>query len=239
MILLLATLATGTMPDPVPMAPLVRDPVFALLVGYVRGDHFGVVTRDEVQHVLTERKRESRLPWQSARDFARVPDPSGPSAAQLTLRFEGPVNVPIPYSILWYHPGRIRASATCRLREWRLATLSLETPNDWRGPPPPPLTDVHLFALDEGELLVDIDGWLDALLGSALDDTLLSGLAIARFQNREYGFGVGHNRKGESRFGVFDLTADEVVFPIPPELRAANRAVRRELERLANPPAAR
>lgn len=231
--------ASAVVREHLPLAPLVRDPVFALLVGYVRAGQFGVVTRDEVKQALTERKRESRLPWQRARDFARVPDPSGATASQFTLRFEGPVDVPIPYKILWYHPGRIRASATNRMREWRLATLPVEAPTDWRGAPLPPLTEVHLLALDEGELILDFDGWLDAMMGASLDDTRLGGLAVARFRDREYGFGIGHNRKGESRIGVFDLTEDKVLFPIPADLRAAYRAVRKELERLANPPVAR
>lgn len=229
------TLGLGAaVPQTLPLAPLVRDPVFAVLVGYVRGGYFGVVTRDEIAAAAAQRQRKSRLPWKTARDLARVPSTEGP-AAEVTLRFQGPLDVSIPYQILWYKPGRIRSSATCRLREWHLPALPVATPHDWKGAAPPALADVSLFSLDEGELLVDVDGWLDALMGSTLDDTRMSGLAVARFRDREYGFGFGHNRKGQSRIGVFDLTADAVVFPIPKELRAANRTLRRELERLAAP----
>src|SRR5512145_1685608 len=234
---LLAVFSQAELPDPAPQALLVRDPVFSLLVGYVRDDHFGVLTRDDVGRVLTERKASSRLPWRKARDLARVPDTSG-AAAALTIRFDGPLDVAIPYSILWYNPGTIRASAVGRAREWRVATLEIEAPAGWKGAPIPHLTDVHLFALDEGQIVVDIDGWVDALLGGALDDMILGGFAFARQGSREYAFATGHNRKGESRIGVFDLSADAIVFPIPKDLRATHRAIRRKLEQLAAPPAA-
>jgi hypothetical protein len=228
--LLLTAAGESSASETLPLAPNVRDPVFAMLVAYVRADRFGLVTRDAVAQTLDGRRQRSRLPWQLAQDFGRTPG-AGDASATVTLRFSGPVDTPIPYHILWYHPGRIRASAACRFREWRLAALPFEEPKDGRKGPPSPLVDVRLFALDEGELFVDIDAWLDALLGDALDDTWLTGLAVGRYHGREYGFAVGHNREGKSRIGVFDLSADSVVFPLPQDLRAANRAVRVEYER--------
>jgi hypothetical protein len=230
LVLLLIAAGAGSASAPLPLAPDVRDPVFAMLVAYVRADRFGLVTRDAVAQTLDGRGLRSRLPWQLAEELARTPGASDASAT-VTLRFSGPVDTLIPYHILWYHPGRIRASAACRFREWRLAELPFETPPDSRKGAPSPLVDLRLFALDEGELFVDIDGWLDALLGDALDDTWITGLAVARYRQREYGFAVGHNREGKSRIGVFDLSADSVVFPLPSDLRAANRAVRSEYER--------
>ncbi len=227
--------------ESLPLAPDVRDPVFALLVAYVRGDRFGVVTQAAVARTLDGQRQRSRLPWQLARDFERTPGtigagPDGPNlgdaGATLTIRFAGLVDTPIPYHILWYHPGRIRASASCRFREWRFAELPLEAV---KGRPLPPLADVRLFALDEGEIFIDIDAWLDALLGDALDDTWISALALGRFREREYAFAVGRNRAGQPRIGAFDLSGDAVVFPLPPDLRAANRAVRHEYERRRGP----
>jgi hypothetical protein len=203
-----------------------------MLVAYVRADQLGLVTRDAVAHTLAERRQKSRLPWRLAREFARAPGASDTSAT-VTLRFDGPVDVAIPYHILWYHPGRIRASPSCRFREWRLARLPFETRKGGQKTASSLLTDVRLFALDEGELLLDIDGWLDALLGDALDDTFVACLAVGRHRDREYGFAFGRNREGKPRIGVFDLSDDSAAFPLSPELRAANRAVRREYERRA------
>jgi len=230
---LAAAASPGFASETLPLAPGVRDPVFAMLLAYVRGDRFGLVTRDEVARALDESRQHSRLPWQLARDFGRTPG-AGDASAMLTVRFSGPVDTPIPYHILWYHPGRIRASASCRFREWHLAELPFEARKDGRASPL--LADVRLFALDEGELLVDIDAWLDALLGDALDDTWIAGLAVARYQGREYGFAVGRNREGRPRIGVFDLSRDAVVFPLPSDLRSANQAVRGEYERRVGKP---
>ncbi len=227
-LLLAAATAEASAPELLPLAPDVRDPVFAMLLAYVRTDRLGLVTRETVAQTLLERRQQSRLPWRLAREFVRAPGATEASAT-VTVRFDRPVDVAIPYRILWYHPGRIRASASCRFREWRLAELPFDAPKGERAASP--LTDVRLFALEEGELLVDIDGWLDALLGEALDDTWIACLAVGRYRGREYGFAVGRNREGKPRIGVFDLSADSVVFPLPSDLRSANRAVRREFER--------
>jgi hypothetical protein len=230
MLLLAVAVGVGAALELLPQAPDVRDPVFAMLVAYVRADRLGLVTRESIAQSLAERRQKSRLPWRLAREFARVPGGKD-GGATVTLLFDGPVDVPIPYQILWYHPGRIRASSCCRFREWRLAELPFDTRKAEQRAPWPPLTDLRLFALDEGELLLDIDGWLDALFGEALDDTFVTCLAVGRYRGREYGFAVGRNREGKPRIGAFDLSADSVVFPLPSDLRAANRAVRREYER--------
>ncbi len=229
-LLLAAATRIGAAPELLPQAPDVHDPVFAMLVAYVRANRLGPVSRESIAETLVERRQESRLPWRLAREFARVSDGQD-GRATVTLRFDRPVDVPIPYQILWYHPGRIRASASCRFREWRLAELPIDTRPPGQRTPWPPLAEVRLFALDEGELLLDIDGWLDALLGEALDDTFVTCLAVGRYRGREYGFAVGRNRAGKPRIGAFDLSADAVVFPLPSDLRAANRAIRREYER--------
>ncbi len=229
-IVALAAAAIPATSELLPQAPGVRDPVFAMLVAFVRADRLGVVYRESVARALVERRQRSRLPWRLAREFARTLDGQD-DRATVTLLFEQAVDVPIPYQILWYHPGRIRTSAGCRFREWRFAELPFDTRKPVQRAPWPPLADLRLFALDQGELLLDIDGWIDALFGGALDDTFVTCLAVGRYRGREYGFAVGRNRKGKPRIGVFDLSTDSVVFPLPPDLRAANRAIRREYER--------
>ena len=78
-------------------------------------------------------------------------------------------------------------------------------------------------------LLADVDGWLDFVLGGALDDTEVRGLAVFGWKGRLYAIAVGFNREGRPRSGAFDFAEDKVLFPVPPELRAAARALRAQL----------
>jgi hypothetical protein len=219
------------LPDPLPMAPDVKDPVFAVLVGLLRSDLHGVLTREQLERQLAKSGRETLLPYQHLHELRRTDAEEGalgrPTAA-VEADFEGPLVFPIPYRILWYHPGKIRASATCVFREWSFGSVNL--PYD--PATPIELEDVHLFGLERGDVAVDIDGWLDFILGSALDDTEVNGVVIFRESGRDYGMAIGHNNKGESRSGVFDLAEDKIVFPVPAEMKLVARNMRRRLEAL-------
>lgn len=224
--------AALVLPEILPLEPEVKDPVFAVLLALVRADLYGILTREHLERELQRRRMRSRLPYGSVRDVARIPAPLG-AKALVTVRFEGRLEVPIPYSILWYHPGRIRGGDSCAFREWSLGTLQL--PYE-ASPGAPPVTlelgDVHLFDLDAGRLEVDIDGWLDRLMGSALDDTDVTGLVVFRYAGRGYGMALGHNRGRRARSGVFDFQGDRIVFPSTSELKAVARSMRSRLESL-------
>jgi hypothetical protein len=219
------------LPDPLPMASDVKDPVFAVLVGLLRSDLHGVLTREQLERQLAKGGRETLLPYQHLHELRRTDAEEGAlgrPTATVEVEFEGPLVFPIPYRILWYHPGKIRASATCVFREWSFGSVNL--PFD--PATPIELEEVHLFGLERGDLAVDIDGWLDFILGSALDDTEVSGVVIFREGGRDYGMAIGHNNKGESRSGVFDLAEDKIVFPVPAEMKLVARNMRRRLEAL-------
>jgi hypothetical protein len=219
------------LPDVLPLEPQVKDPVFAALVALVRADLYGVLTRAHLERELERRHLRSRLPYGSVRDVARVPAPTGPRAL-VTVRFEGPLAVPIPYSILWYHPGRIRAGDSCVFREWSLGTVQLPYESRPGAPASLELQDVHLFDLDGGRLEVDIDAWLDRLMGSALDDTDVTGLVVFRHAGRHYGMALGYNSGRRARSGVFDFQGDRIVFPSTAEMKAVARQMRARLESL-------
>jgi hypothetical protein len=224
--------AALVLPEVLPLEPDVKDPVFAVLVAVVRADLYGVLTRAHLERELQRRRLRSRLPYGSVRDVARVPAPPG-ARALVTVRFEGALAVPIPYSILWYHPGRIRAGDSCVFREWALGNVALPYEAK-RGAPLATLEleDVHLFDLDAGRLEVDIDGWLDRLMGSALDDTDVSGLVVFRYAGRHYGMALGYNRGRRARSGAFDFLGDRIVFPASAEFKAIARQMRARLRAL-------
>lgn len=221
--------ASAALPEALPFDPQVTDPVFAVLVALVRTDLHGTLTRAHLVRELERRRVRSRLPYAAVREVARLPAPAGIQAL-VTIRFEGPLDVPIPYRILWYHPGRIRGGDVCGFREWSLGSVGVPYQ---AGPDAASatlaLSDVHVFELDAGRLVVDIDGWLDRLMGSALDDTDLVGLAVFGLAGRGYGMALGHNPGQRSRSGAFDFQADRVVFPMSGELKAVARALRARL----------
>jgi hypothetical protein len=97
-------------------------------------------------------------------------------------------------------------------------------------------TEVRLFAMEEGDVLADVDGWLDVLAGDALDDTRVSGMGLLRYGSRRYGVAFGVNKEGKGRAGVLDFGLDKVLMPPPPELRGvASDLVRRSKALRAGP----
>jgi hypothetical protein len=85
---------------------------------------------------------------------------------------------------------------------------------------------------------MDVDWWLDKLLGARLDDTQLVGVALVKREGRRLAVAFGYTQARQGRTGVFDLAKDEVVFPAPRELLALGRELRTEVERRLVPPTA-
>jgi hypothetical protein len=214
---------------PLPVERGVTDPVFAILIGLIETDTFGCVSGAGFAREIRRSARPTRLPYQRLREVARQPATNG-AIARVSLLLDGPLATPIPYRLLFYRPGRICADARLELTEWDLGDLGPAPAMVGSGSTAATPTHVRLFAISEGGLDVDIDGWLDALAGARLDDTRLTGLALFRMPRRWWGVGLGHNRKKEPRVGLFDLAADEIVFPVPASMRPWVRRLREELD---------
>jgi hypothetical protein len=149
----------------------------------------------------------------------------------VTVSFTGRLDMPIPYQILGYHPGSVTGSEGCEFQEWAWDTFVVPA----GGPHEPEvhLEGLHLLRLRSGRLSVDIDWWLDALMGSALDDTEVAAVGLFRHQGRWIGMALGKNKKGQNRSGAFDFGADRIVFPFTQELRVVARQLRWKLEATA------
>jgi hypothetical protein len=220
-------------PLPVParpeLPPDVRDGAFAYLVHLLDTDAYGAVTGAQLRQVQAAAGRRSRIPCEMIGEVRRAP---GEAAGEgwVRARFTGPLDVPIPYSILGYHPGSLVSSQEVVAREWRTPRSVIRDP---AGDVKPDLLveDLTLWAFVEGEVVVDIDGWVDALMGSNLDDTYVVGLAFFRFRGAAYAMALGYNREGQPRSGALHLAEDEVRFPTPRELKATARDLRARLVR--------
>jgi hypothetical protein len=239
-------------PEPIPLAPTsvdsvhiglppvipaeegVRDPVFALLIGLVSSGSYGTLTEERLEQEMQRLPNRSKLPYQSLHSLTRMPIIPG-RTGQIRLEFNGDLDLPVPYSILGYHPGSFTASRECLFREWNLGTVRLEHTAEVDGKikqSTVELREVHLYGVARGKVRIDIDGWLDALLGGMLDDTDVTCLMLCRYQGRWLGFAMGYNDSGDGRSGALTFDTDEILFPSPPELRTVGRMMRKRTEQL-------
>jgi hypothetical protein len=210
------------LPDPLPFAPSVKDPVFAILLGLLDTESHGLLSREHLEREIARRKTTTRLPYHKVAQVWRRSRGDAPGS-DIALEFRGPVKVPVPYSILGYRPGDVLATATCRLRERMLGDVAL-------GPRGERFEDVRLLTVEEGQLQVDIDALVDLLAGGALDDTRVTGLAVLRHQGRRLGVAFGYNDDARGRYGVFDFGADKVLIPLPAALKGVPGDLRRRSE---------
>jgi hypothetical protein len=209
------------------VAASVKDPLFSVLLGMLDAESHGVLRGERLDREVRRRGGTDRFLYNKIAWVTR--QPNGAGAADVKVQFWTAVQLPFPYSILGYHPGKVRATVACRLREWDLGTQTL-------GVRQRTFTDVRLFALEEGDVLVDVDGWLDLLAGDALDDAKLSGLALLRSGSRRYGVAYGYNDEGQARSGVLDFGLDQVMMPPPAELKGVVRDLVRRMDALRKAP---
>jgi hypothetical protein len=210
------------------LQPGVRDPVFAALVAFVMNDGRGELTRADLVRTVEASGRRTKLP---VGFFDRVIREPGlrPLTADVVCDFTGDIHEAVPYSILGYHPGSLRSTRHTVWREWLLGSVSVPY-RDGEEARSADLEDVRLWALVEGEIWLDIDAFVDRLLGPKLDDTRVTGLLLFREKGRLCGMAVGYNRKGEGHSGALSLDDDAVRFPSPGYLRVVARTMRARME---------
>jgi hypothetical protein len=222
------------LPPVLPVDPEVKDPVFAVLVGLIQTNTYGTLTHARLQAHLDRTGKKSRLPYGAVREVLRLPGEK-PGTAHLSIEFDHDLDLPVPYSILGYHPGTFRTSKDLEFSEWILGEVRLrhDAPD---GEKPESRTlvleDVHLYGLVKGEVYVDIDGWLDNLLGSKLDDTNMVGFMLCRFEGELLGVAMGYNNAKEGRSGALSFREDKIIFPSPPEMKTIGRKMRARIEGL-------
>jgi hypothetical protein len=221
---------------PVPANPAlaedVTDPVFAFMVGLLDRDEYGSVVQEHFARVIAATGRKSRIPHEVIVAVRRARGLQ-PRTGWVRAEFTGPLDVPVPYNILGYHPGSLVSSPAVTLEEWRVGRTLVPNPAA-EGEPAFELEDLTLWGVVDGQIRIDIDGWVDALLGGKLDDTYIVGLALFRFRGERLAMALGFNREGMGQSGVLDVRADKIRFPAPMELKVIARDLRgRVLQRLA------
>jgi hypothetical protein len=126
------------------------------------------------------------------------------------------MDIPVPFALLWYHPGRIRSTTYVRFSELSAPSVRFD------GPAFGPL---YAFRLVEGAVSIDIDEWLDVLLGEIADDLDVRILAIVRWRGSWRCLLGGTGRRDRRIIAAFDLARNWIVFPVPRELIRLGLAV--------------
>lgn len=158
---------------------------------------------------------------------------AGPADAWVTLLLSRDLDFPVPYKILVYHPGSFQGTRSLTVRDLELGQQVIPhrvREKDRELDRPFTIEDVRLCILEKGRLLIDVDGWVDALAGDNIDDTSAAALVIYRRNGLWYGLALGYNRNGEPRSGTLSFSDDRMLFPTPPEARSVTLQMRRILE---------
>ena len=228
--LLAVAASAGDMPGSEIMLPEceVSDRFFAYLIGLIQNDVCGVVESGDLAAALADFKGKTSVPFERILSIYRDCGDDGPSPGRggtggrggisvrdVSIAFLGELKTPVPYDILGYHPGSVQASDTVRFREWHIPRRTIR----WSKREPLELTDVYIFGIREGWTVIDIDGWLDVLLGGSLDDTRIITLVLFKHDGDWHGLAAGFGRSGEGRSGVFNFAGNQILFPTPDRFR--------------------
>jgi hypothetical protein len=154
---------------------------------------------------------------------------------RITISLDMPrLDMPMPYSILGYHPGTLSFGSPVVVREWRLGERQV-TVREEDGSRRATLQGLVVFEIVSGWTVLDVDGWLDTLLGRKLDDAATVGFAAARGDERIIGVGNSIGREGRFIFGELDFREGTVA----PHGQPLARAVAGIVRRISDPPSDR
>jgi hypothetical protein len=192
----------------------VKDRFFAYLIGLAEADAYGELRSEDLDEALREFAGKTRVPFNLITDIQRRPgEPGKPDV--VSISFLDMLKTPVPYSILGYHPGSVVADTAVSFYEYYLPKKSVWLAKNSQVT----LTQIHVFAVYEGWVVVDIDAWVDKILGGRLDDTWLTVLGLFKYEGDWHGIAAGYGPSGEGRSGVFNFKTNNILFPTPEQFR--------------------
>ncbi len=213
----------------------VVEPVFAWVFQLVEADSLGAWTAADVQAFADGWEHPSDFPLERLAGFRRevLPDSLRMVREGLTcdrlvvIELDEPrLDMPMPYSILGYHPGTLSFGSPVIVREWRVGRREVAVRGK-EGTRPGTLEGLVIFEIVGGWTVLDVDGWLDSLLGGKLDDAATVGFGVARGAGRLLAVGNSVGREGRFIFGELDLRENTVAPHGRPLARAMAGLVRR------------
>jgi hypothetical protein len=212
-----------------PNLPEINEPFFSMVLQWAADDSLGNWTGADVLAYAEALGRPSKFPLEKLISFSRhhpQPQDSGiwPQMnvkAIWEVELTDDLDSAMPYSILGYHPGTLRISGKIIMSEVHLGAVELKSVDGNTR-----VQDIQLFRLEKGTLILDVDGWLDALLGKRLDDAAMLGCVAAREDGNLIGLAVSVGEKGRSIYGEIDFKRDKILANGRPVASALSRSCR-------------
>lgn len=209
----------GLADDPQALREQVRDPLFAFVFTMVEHDSLGHWTADDLLTFAEAWGEPSAFPLaEHLESLSREPLPGGEVLThegvhchrRWTVRLRpARLDIPMPYSILGYRPGKLSFETPLVLHEWPLGAraLDISAEDATRRYQVEALT---VFQIVNGWIILDVDAWLDALLGKAADDALMQGFVVGWVDGELVGVGNSAGRRGRRILGELDFRSGEV-----------------------------
>ena len=187
----------------------VKDTFFAYILGIIRGGTEIDIDNEGMRAILVELKSGLNLPFDLISRVSQHTDPESADRA-VALEFQHDVIIPIPFSILWYHPGRITST---QLLSFDVGRSPWVDPGSSAEP-----GEAFDLVLSQGSILVEIDGWVKALFG--LEDTWIRHIVFFRWHGDWLGMLQGNGRSTDRvKRAYFDFTKNAILFPPPDSLK--------------------
>ncbi len=188
-----------------------RDSFFAYVLGIVYSGTNVDVDNKQMREILNEFRSSANLPFDLV-TRARQSTDSSSRVRTIGLEFQHDINIQVPFSLLFYHPGSIVSS---QMLSFSVTHLTPEV-----ALPPYVSSPVFVLTLTNGSVLMTINGWLKALMAAyQFEDTWLRHVVFFKWRGDQIGLfeGVGRETGREHR-AYFNFTSNAMVFPEPDDL---------------------
>ena len=195
-------------------ADQVADPFIAMVIGLLVHDAFVCLGGDTLRHLFPQLADAADIPFESLHSFSRVPLEQT-AVRRFQVNFAGDLEVPLPIRILGYHPGRVRLAKTITGDQRVIRRIPLPHPDPSQSSAIGP---VYVVEFEPGDIQVDLDWWLDLLLGRNFGD--LDARLVLIFRYRRIWFGVlgGYGNDGRVLSWTFELKHSYFLVRPPPTL---------------------
>ena len=193
----------------------VKDSFFAYVIGVIGSRMEVELSGADLREILTEFTTGLDLPFDLVAGVSRSRRPEA-AYPDLGIAFSSSVKIPIPFAFLGYHPGSIIASEEILFTETR--PVRFDSPD----PQAPVTADIlYVMRLARGSVLVDVDDWLEWLLPSLIQDTIVEIICVFHDETAWYCMLAGTGRNtGDPIVQFFDFTRNRFLVPVPADYRA-------------------